>query len=171
MPRPFRLAVGLLALWPATALSAAPPDFTGSWSIDDAASQPMDPVFEIQGLSWIQRKAAAGFDSTAEITQEPDRLIVRFDNILGKHRQELFFDGAPHATVNPAGIATTFTSKWSDDGVALLAAGTFQLDDGVSCTLSERRTLSADKSHMSVLVEIKRSDGQSASARSSYKRD
>lgn len=165
-----RAAALLVALWSTLALAGPRPDFSGSWRIDDALSQPMEPIFVLQDLSWIQRKAAAGFDVEAEISQQPDRLIVRFDNLTGEHKQELFFDGQPHASVNPAGVATTFTTVWSAEGTTLVASGNFRLDDGTEGTLQERRTLSADGQQMSVVVELGRADGKKASARRTYRR-
>jgi len=144
-------------------------DFSGSWVLDDSLSQPMDPIFALQDLSWAVRKAAASFDSKATITQSADRLTVTFDNLLGEHRQELFFDGAPHTTVNPAGVPTTFSSAWAD-GVKLVASGSLKNEEGQEGTLTEVRTLSEDGQVMTVQVQLTLSGGETASAVRAYRR-
>ena len=128
-------------------------NFTGKWKLDPALSESMDPVFALQDVGWLARKAAATFDAEADITQTSDRLVVRFDNLLGKHEQDLYFDGRPHDTVNPAGMPTTFTTVWTAGGTALAASGLLQEEDGRTGQLSEYRTLSADGRVMEVLSE------------------
>lgn len=164
---------GLLALAGprGSALADTPAvDFSGSWKLDRALSQSMDAVFALQDVSWLLRKAAATFDLEAEITQAPDRLVVRFDNLLGQHEQDLWFDGRPHETVNPAGMPTTFTTRWVGGGTALVATGVMRDDEGRTGLLTEHRTLSADGAVMTVEVTVTAPDGRTASARRAYRR-
>jgi hypothetical protein len=163
-------ALGLGLAPVAWAADAPAIDFTGHWVLDDSASQSMDPIFSLQGLSWVARKAAATLDNEAVIAQQGDRLVVTFDNITGEARQELFFDGQPHPTVNPAGMATTFTSSWADGGKALVAVGAVEADDGTTGTLTEYRTLSADGAVMTVALEVAVPDGRKATSSRVYRR-
>jgi len=169
---PVALITLLLLAAPALAEPSEPApevDFSGSWVLDERLSQPMDPIFALQDMSWAVRKAAASFDSKARISQSADRLTVTFDNLLGEQRQELFFDGAPHTTVNPAGVPTTFTSAWAD-GVRLVASGSLKSEEGQEGTLTEVRTLSEDGQVMTVRVQVTLSGGETASAARAYRR-
>ncbi|MFT5681273.1 MAG: hypothetical protein ACI8RZ_002179, partial [Myxococcota bacterium] len=137
------IAAMLMAVLPALsqAEEASLVDFTGSWQIDDQLSLSMDPILELQGVSWALRKAAGGFDATASIAQSTDRLSVTFDNFSGVQNQVLLFNGQPHQTVNPAGLPTTLRTTWTEGGTVLVATGLVEAE-GQTATLTERRSLS-----------------------------
>ncbi|MFT4974713.1 MAG: hypothetical protein ACI8S6_000596 [Myxococcota bacterium] len=160
------LVAVLLLLLP-TLSHAQQANFTGRWVIDEQLSLSMDPVFAIQGISWAVRQAAKSFDTEANITQSADRITVTFDNFRGTHNQVLIFDGQPHQTVNPAGLATTFSTRW--DGEALVASGPVDVD-GQAATLTERRSLSPRGDVMTVEVQLVLADGQTARTRRVYRK-
>lgn len=169
LPRALRwILTAMLAIAPSIAW-ADRPDFSGHWVLDADASDPMDPVFQLQGAPWAMRKIAAGFDDEADIQQHADRLEVIFENLTGTHLQRLHFDSTPHATVNPAGMAMSFTTRWEDEERVLVASGQMT-GKHVGTRLEERRSLSADGARMTVLITFTRPDGASASARRIYAR-
>jgi len=144
------------------ATQVAPTDFSGHWLLDADASQRLDAVLEVQGVSRLKRKLAAGLDNDLELTQSTDKLVVVFDNILGRITQELYFDGRPHVTHNPARQEVTFTTNWADDHRTLISSGPLVDDDGATGTMSERRTLSADGRTMYIRVQVTMDGGAAA---------
>lgn len=113
----------IMVPWSASAKHA---DFTGTWTLDAAASGSMDPIFKLQGISWAKRKLGANLDAEQTVTQTTDKLTTVFNNLKGTITQEIHFDGKPHATVNPAGYPMTLTSHWSEDGKVLVSAGAYR---------------------------------------------
>ncbi|MCB9778926.1 MAG: hypothetical protein H6742_10215 [Alphaproteobacteria bacterium] len=163
MSRLSRLPLLLALLFAgAFGLPAHAVDFSGRWSLDKAASGSMDPILELQGVAWAKRKLAEGLDAKVAITQTADRMTAAYDNAAGKQQQVLVFDGRPHSTVNPAGIETTFSTSWQDGENRLVSSGPASGQDGAAGTLTETRTLSADGATLTVVVEVKLSDGRSA---------
>lgn len=164
MYRLFRVMVVSLSLslsWTAPAFAV---DFSGTWALDVNASGSMDPILELQGVSWARRKLAERLDARVRITQVGDRLTAVYDNVLGKQEQVLVFDGMPHETVNPAGIATTFSTSWRDGETRLVSSGPCTSDEGATSTLTETRTLSADGMTLTLMLQVSTADGRKASA-------
>ena len=155
------LAILMTGLIPSSAL-AQRPDFTGTWALDKAASDSMDPVFQLQGISWAKRKLGANLDAKQEISQHEDNLVIVFDNLVGNVTQKLYFDGVPRASVNPAGHDATFTSSWSQDGKFLVATGPVKTHDGTTAITTERRSLSPDGRTLTLHVEVALPDGRKA---------
>lgn len=149
----------------AAASEPAPPDFSGRWSLDKAASGSMEPLLQLQDVSWLLRKLAAGLDSEVTIQQTATGMTLEFDNMLGRTTQRLIFDGQPHPTKNPAGGAATLTATWVEGGAALLTTGPVAVDEGQEGVLAERRRLSADGETMVLDVEMTVPSGASASVR------
>ncbi len=129
------LAVLLTVIVPWQA-SAQHTDFTGTWTLDAAASGSMDPIFKLQGISWAKRKLGAKMDAKQKTTQTADKLTTVFNNVKGTITQEVYFDGKPHATVNPAGYPVTFMSHWSKDGKVLVSTGPTVTEEGIKATIS-----------------------------------
>jgi len=142
-------------------------DFSGHWVLDQTASEPMEALMKLQDVPWAVRKVAEGFDNEFKAAQGPKGLTISFDNWIGDFNQELVFDAKPHTTQNPAGRKTTFSTSWSEDGATLVSSGPVDLD-GAMGTLTERRSLSADKKTLTLLVSMVVSGGQSATARRVY---
>lgn len=160
-----RWLFALLALLsPLAALSA---DFTGTWRLDDAASQSMDDVLALQDISWAKRKVAGYLDNNVVIVQSSDRMTVTFENVLGSHRQELVFSGQPHQTVNPAGLPTAFASRWV--GEELVCTGPTSDGEGLGGVITERRSLSADEQTMILMVTVE-TGGQQATVKRVFRR-
>jgi len=147
---------------------AAAADFSGAWAIDEAASQSMDPVLALQDVSWVKRKLAESMDHEQVAVQTDTGLTITYDNLVGPVVQELFFDGQPHASVNPAGLPTTFIAIWQDE--ALVATGPVTNDDGREGYLKEHRTLSADGETMTILVTVAVEGAGEATVRRVFRR-
>ena len=140
----------VLWLWLVVGLAEAA-DLSGHWVLDAGASQPIDPILAAQGVSWAKRKAAEYLDTDCTIVQSGERLVLTFRGPLGTVTQTLVADGQPHATVNPAGLPTTWTTSWQ--GEALVSVGTTQAE-GQQAALTERRTLSADQQVLSLALTL-----------------
>ena len=158
------LAVLLTIMVPWSA-SAEHADFTGTWALDTAASGSMDPIFKLQGISWAKRKVGAKLDAEQKVTQTADKITTVFNNLKGTITQEMYFDGKPHATVNPAGYPVTFTSHWFEDGKVLVSTGPTVTDQGITATITERRSLSADGKILVLQLEVVLPDGRKASTK------
>lgn len=145
-----RLALFALLAWPGLALAG--PDFSGHWLLDEDASGSMDTVLKLQEVSWAKRQLAETLDNEQRIVQSEAGLTVTFDNLLGDIEQRLVLDGQPHETVNPAGMKSVLSTRW--EGEALVASGPMTTDEGLTGTLTERRTLSADGQTMTLVVTV-----------------
>lgn len=168
MPSP--AAIGLILAFLLTLPLPSPataehPNFTGTWSLDTDASGSMDPIFKLQGISWTKRKLGATLDNELKATQTADKLSIVFDNLKGTITQELYPDGKPHETMNPAGRAVTFTTTWSEDGKSLVSTGLTVTEEGTHATITVRRSLSADEKTMTLRLEVVLKDGRKASTR------
>lgn len=154
------ITVALTLTWSMPSLAV---DFSGTWTLDASASGSMDPILELQGVSWAKRKLAERLDAKVIITQAGDRLTAVYDNTLGQQEQVLVFDGKPHQTVNPAGIATTFATTWHDGETRLVSSGPSTSDEGAVGTLTETRSLSSDGQTLTIVVQVTTVDGRKAS--------
>ncbi|MFT5685685.1 MAG: hypothetical protein ACI8RZ_006639 [Myxococcota bacterium] len=154
----------LLLLAPMSAVAA---DFTGTWSLDSEASQPMDAVLALQDLSWAKRKAANYLDNDVAIAQSGERMSVTFSNVLGAFEQVLVFNSQPHTTVNPAGMTAILTTRW--DGETLVSTGQTTDGEGHQGTVTERRSISSDGQTMTLVVTVA-FGGEEASVRRIFRR-
>jgi hypothetical protein len=144
-------------------------DFTGAWKLDEGASDTMEAVLALEDVGWAKRKLVESLDAEVVIQQDAGKLIATFDNLLGDAKQQLFFDGKPHETVNPAGFAATFTTQWLDDRT-MVATGPSSGESGSPGTLTETRSLSADGKTMQLVVKVTAADGRSATSKRVFKR-
>lgn len=164
------LTVCLIVSVPSAVWAQQRPDFSGVWMLDAEASGSMDAVFELQGISWIKRKFAAQLDVKQTLTQSDEKLELVFDNLLGTHHQRLYFDGKPHVTVNPGGREVTLSSRWVDNDQVLISTGPTTTEDGAAATITERRSLSANGTILTLHLKLFLDDGREAAARRVFQR-
>jgi len=163
--RLFAVTVALLAAAPALAA-----DFSGRWLLDEAASGSMDPILDLQGVGWAQRKLAEGLDAKVTITQTAETLTATYENLAGDPTQVLHFDGKPHESVNPAGLPVTFSARWTQGDAVLVASGPATTEDGAAGTLTETRSLSADGRTMTIRIEVVAPGGRKATTTRVFRR-
>lgn len=159
-------ALALSTLLATTAAAGDRADFSGSWSFDPSASQTLDAVFQLQGLSWIKRKAGEGLDKSVVITQTDSQLVATYQNMLGKNVTTLWFDGAAHDTSNPAGVEVNLTTRWDGDSV-LVSTGSAEFE-GTPGVVTERRSVDGDT--MTLVLSMETEKGAKASARRVFRR-
>lgn len=160
----------LIIIIPSAIWAQQRPNFSGVWVLDTEASDSMDTLFELQGISWIKRKFATKLDVKQTLTQTDEKLELVFDNILGIHRQVLYFDGKPHVTVNPGGREFTLSSHWIDNDQVLISTGPITTEDGAAAMIMERRSLSTNGTILKLLLKLSLNDGREAIAMRVFQR-
>lgn len=158
------VAILFAFLMPLRALGA---DFSGQWVLDAGASQKLDPIFDMQEVSWAKRKVAETLDSSFTIAQSADRMTITYSNVVGTFNQVLIFDNKPHATKNPAGRTVTLNTQWS--GEALVSTGETQVGESGSGVITAHRSLSGDGNIMNMTIKLQ-SNGQSATVKRVFRR-
>ena len=125
---------------PAITSAQTPPDFSGTWALDEARS--VSPTFEgfVGPVTWV-------------IKQSPKTMIV--DITRGPKQQTLTFrmyDKKPPTGADPEGVPS-YRAYWDGDRLVTLTAQNIQ---GQTVTTREVRTLQKDGSEMQVerIVEV-----------------
>ncbi len=97
------VALFALSIVSASAAHAAPDDFSGTWRLDTAQSDSMDPMLERCGVGAAERAVATAFEPTVTIRQEGDRLKIRQETFASNIDNQMILDGKQRATQTPLG--------------------------------------------------------------------
>lgn len=121
-------------LFAATAgLSAQAPDFSGTWRLDEAKSQPVATA-GITGL------IPAGAPKTLHITQSANGTIV-IESQINEAHVRIYRPGKETATPAGQGGVVTMTSKW--EGKTLVSEGALRAPNGDTTAVREVLSLGA----------------------------
>lgn len=159
--RPVPFAALALAL---CAAAPAHPDFTGTWKLDLAASDPLDDLLDAQGAPWVAKKAAKTLVVTQKVALKPEGLEVCAESSL-RSKCTIAKIGAgweDRETEQGKGRART---DWSADGTALITVTEAKLKDGTPVELRMTRTLEDAGKTTVQLLELKAKDGKAHKAR------
>ena len=86
----------LFAAWLALAPGLArATDFTGTWELDLEASQPMDELLKLRGISWAQRRLARSLSVTLVIAQSTESLSFAALSSITSETVTIFPDDVP----------------------------------------------------------------------------
>ena len=146
------------------------PDFTGTWKIDLEASDPLDALLEVQGRSWIERKAARAMKVTQRITQTADSITIAVESVL-RTKTDTFAIGGPWEERDTDELGRVrVRTEWSEDGVRLVVRNEAKLKDGTQGELRISRWLEDGGKTMVQLVELALKDGRNPKARRVFRR-
>lgn len=134
-------ATGLVLVHPRAAW-AAPTDFSGTWQLDRAASDSMEPLLKAQGISMVERKIASSLDITQVIQQAEDTLDLEVKSTAKNVVQKLIVDGESRRIESDRTGPSMVSHRWKGtvlithsigadpDGVPIRTTITRSLDDG-----------------------------------------
>jgi hypothetical protein len=165
--RPFfavLLATSLLAL-PALAAQA---DLTGTWQIDEAASESMDEMLLAWGTPGFAVKMMKRLKTSLIIEQASGEITIRFKTGVYSYSDTLQ-PGTAVRTEKRYGNPVEKQERWLADGT-LQAQSWFDLKDGTRATTRSLKKLSDDGQVMVDFVTFTRADGSELSARRIYRR-
>lgn len=159
--------LALMAAEPATSAPAAPApkaDFTGTWKLDLAASDPLDEMLAAQGASWVERKAAGSFQVTQKVANKADGLEVCVESSLGTKCNLVKAGGGWEDKETDKGKVRARTD-WSEDGKALVTTSEVTLKDKKPALMVVTRTLEDESKTTVQTIELKVKDGKSYKVR------
>ncbi|MEY4636412.1 MAG: hypothetical protein RJA55_2210 [Acidobacteriota bacterium] len=136
------LACLVLALLATATLVAQPPDFSGTWVLDQAKSQ----VVATAGFTGL---ISAGAPATLHITQPANGSVVVESQINEQHAR-IYKPGGQTSTPAGQGGAVTMTTKW--DGRTLVSEGAMKAPNGDTTTVKEVMSISADGQVLTVQI-------------------
>jgi hypothetical protein len=146
------------------------PDFTGTWGLDLDASDPLDPLLEVQGRSWIERKVARSMKVTQKIQQAGATITISVESVL-RTKVDEFTIGSPWEKRDTDELGRVRQrTEWSPDGKRLVVRNEAKLKDGTEGELRVSRWLEDDARTMIQLLELVLKDGRQLKARRVFRR-
>ena len=142
-------------------------DLSGVWSLDTAASDPVDAILAASGASWLERQAAGSMSVTQTITQSPERVVLDIDSTFKDRREELVPDGVERETPAKNGTAHT-RCFWKDD--ALVSVSRVPTATGTTIVLTATRTVEDAGRTLRQRLEVVQPDGSVLKADRVYRR-
>jgi hypothetical protein len=133
----------LLAWWALNALAADLAAFDGQWTLDLEASDPIGPLLEAQGVSWIERQAAARMGVTQSLRVAPGRVDLDIRSTLRNESETLLLDDVWRTKDGRDGPVELRHRQESDGDLVteVRQAG----GDRCPCTTQVRRTIAGDR--------------------------
>ena len=122
------------ALAAAATLQAQPPDFSGTWKLDETRSQ----IIATAGITGL---IPAGAPKTLHITQPANGSVV-IESQVNEAHVRVYRPGRETSTPAGQGGVVTMLSKW--DGRSLASEGTMKAPNGDTSAVREVLSLSAD---------------------------
>lgn len=163
-----RALVFLLLCCAGPALAADHPDYTGTWTLDLAASDSVDPLMKAQGQSWIARRAARRMKVTQTLAQTEQSLTADLDSSLGHRHETLPIGGDWEVRTSDDGSSVKVRTAWVGD--ALVTETQLRLNDGSPAELGISRTLADGGRTMVQTLALRRGDQPTISARRVFRR-
>jgi hypothetical protein len=143
------------------------PDFRGDWKLDLEASDSVAPLLRAAGKSEWTISLASKVTSTHIIRGDLHRLTLRIETPVRTQEQEIPLDGTPTRVTGPDGSETLASTRWSEDGQALIT--TTQASSQQPLSFRITRSLDADRRTMFLDVECQGRDGQPIRVRRVYR--
>jgi hypothetical protein len=168
--RPLLTAVATFALVLLLALPAwaGATDLTGTWSIDEAASEPMDEMLLAWGTPGFAVKMMKKLKTSLTIEQPKGQVTIKFKTGVYSYSDTLQ-PGTEKRTEKRYGSEVEKQERWLDDGT-LEASSWFDLKDGTRASTRSHKSLSADGRTLTDHVTFTRADGTEMKARRVYRR-
>ncbi|MBT3221519.1 MAG: hypothetical protein HN348_20760 [Proteobacteria bacterium] len=139
-----------LALLFAVAAAATPVDFSGSWTLSLKESDNLDPLMELTGRNFFERKAAKTLSVTQIIEQTDDTLEVTVKSMMVTMKEVMKTDGSVVESKGRDGTPVTSTTSW--EGNELVTHTTAKLKSGEIMPIVFARALSEDGQTMYQII-------------------
>ncbi len=165
---------GLLALLFALVGAAMAGDtvranFSGTWKLDRAISDPAREMLRAQGWNAIEVQLLDRVPVTQAITQTVDGLRIEIRATIITTSEYLRFDGQPHAETSSVLGPLTRVCSWSPDGAQLITRTEYKAKSGMGAEMIVTRSRGgADR--LDQITEVKLADGRSFRARQVFMR-
>jgi hypothetical protein len=153
------VVAGLLAL--ALSAGAEPPaNLSGKWRTLAEESEPMDPVMEVQGVSWLQRQAARMVTLEFVFRQNGIELEQELQSSFVSNARTYRMNGPEYDDEDFRGHRMRARDWWTE-------AGDFvrRMVYETGTVLTVRRSLRADGRHIDVLFEIEQPEREKRTVR------
>jgi hypothetical protein len=141
-------------------LQTAVPDFSGTWRLDDAKST----VVATAGFVGL---ISAGVPKTLHITQPANGSVV-IESQINEAHVRIYKPGLETSTPAGQGGTVTMTTKWS--GQALMSEGAMKAPNGLTTTVREVLSVSADGKVLTMAVTTSAGTGGPSSSTLVYTR-
>ncbi len=111
--------------------------FTGSFVLDSAASESIEPILKISGVPWMIRKLINA--AVPKITLNVSGLVLKIirETSFRSTQSEYVFDGASHSTAFSAGDGE-YIGRIEDDGSLVVQATIIRSTDNVKMNMTEK---------------------------------
>lgn len=161
------IALTLALAAPTTSL-AAPVDLSGTWVLDLAASDSIEPMLKAQGVSYMKRKAAASMEVTQTIVQTGDTLSVDVDTSHKDTKTTVKVDGVTREVTTASGEKTQVTNLWK--AATWVSTTVMPEHDGGPMTLTRTHALADAGKTLKQRIELKPAQGQAMVVTRLYRR-
>jgi hypothetical protein len=146
---------------------AANPDFSGSWSLDLAASDSVDPILAAQGVGWAERQAAKSLTATQHIRQSTSTLTIDIESAVIDKTEVLPLDGSPQSGTTRDGKPRVARTTWQ--GSALVTTAVVTAPEGAQ-QMTLARTLEDGNNTLRQHITLKLADGTTYEVDRIYRR-
>ncbi|NJK61712.1 MAG: hypothetical protein HC921_02625 [Synechococcaceae cyanobacterium SM2_3_1] len=151
-------------------MATAVADFTGTWHLDNEASDSFDEIMKAEGLNMIARNFAARLKVTQEIVQSDSHLTITARTKWGAHTTDASLNGETEIKTNRQGKEYRACHYWDPDGTTLITKVESTHPDGRPIETIVRRFLEDGNATMVQQVELRYSTGEIYSARRIFRR-
>jgi hypothetical protein len=151
-------------------MATSVPNFTGTWHLDNAASDSFDEIMKAEGLNMFARNFVARLKITQEIVQSESKLSITGRTNWGANTTEVLLNGEAEIKKNRQGKEFKTSSYWNVDGTALITSVESTHPDGRPIEMLIHRSLQDGNTTMVQQVELRYSTGETYSARRIFRR-
>lgn len=163
-------AFGVIVATVAGAAEPAHPDLSGTWDIDQVASDSIDALLAVQGASRLERSMAARAKVVQTIDHHGDVLDIIVDSGSRTGTEHLVLDGEPRPATTPKGEAIVVRAFWGDDGATVVSIAAVSLKDGRKGELEVRRRLGGTRDTLLQTVILRPQGDVAVSAERVFRR-
>lgn len=142
-------------------------DFSGTWTLDLAASGSLDAILVAEGASWPERQLAKTMTATQTITQTATAVTITIDSPILERTETTPTDGTPQSGTTKDGDPRVARTMW--DGAALVTTAVVTKAEGAE-QMSVRRTLEDGNNTLRQHVTVTTAGGQTLSVDRIYRR-
>ncbi|MGD9974982.1 MAG: hypothetical protein AB7S77_18130 [Desulfatirhabdiaceae bacterium] len=153
-----------------SAYAISGPDFTGQWQLDLEASDKLDDIATLQGMSWMEYKIFENMPVTQTIHQSENRITIIIDSLIKKRTEIIVPDGSVEEKKNEKGYLMQVRSFWAEDRSALLTWIETVTADKKPVKIVIRRSLSPDGQTMIQDIGVTTETGEGPNAKRIFRK-
>ncbi len=151
-------------------MATSVPDFTGTWHLDNDASDAFDEIMKAEGMNMIARNFMARLKITQELVQSESKLSITGRTKWGAGTTEILLNGETETRKNKQGKEFKTRSYWDQGGTTLITTVESTHPDGRPIEMVIHRFLQDGNATMVQQVELRYSTGETYSARRIFRR-